>query len=113
MLHLRSLRVHRLAAHMAGTLEWAFAEIIAWLDCAADADVPQLFWLMGGGGTGKSVLTVALLDRVFRSVVAWHFCRHDNPQQSSPASLLRSLAAMLAHRCQDTRRHSVRCRQQL
>eukprot|EP00966_Prymnesium_polylepis_P190646 4418492-Prymnesium_polylepis.1 len=37
-LHLRSLRFHRLAAHMAGTREWAFAEILAWLDSAADAD---------------------------------------------------------------------------
>eukprot|EP00966_Prymnesium_polylepis_P272215 6289173-Prymnesium_polylepis.1 len=85
---------------MEGTREWAFAEILTWLDSAADADVQQLFWLMGGGGTGKSVLTAALLNRVLRlgRVVAWHFCRHDNVQQSAPASLLRSLAAMLAHR---------------
>eukprot|EP00900_Chrysochromulina_parva_P023432 jgi/Chrpa1/5722/Chrysochromulina_OHIO_Genome00002008-RA len=38
-----------------------------------------LFWLMGGGGTGKSVLTAELLDRVIHRAVAWHFCRHDNP----------------------------------
>jgi ATP/maltotriose-dependent transcriptional regulator MalT len=53
---------------------------------------------MGGGGVGKSVLTAELLHRAFERVVAWHFCRHDNPQQSSPAALLRSLAAMLCAR---------------
>ena len=55
---------------------------------------------MGGGGVGKSVLTAELLRRAYGSnrVVAWHFCRHDNPQQSSPDALLRSLAAMLCAR---------------
>ena len=85
----------KLVSQQAGTREWAFAEIIAWVN---STDAPQLFWLMGGGGTGKSVLTAALLDRIFDQVVAWHFCRHDNPQQSAPASVLRSLAAMLLHR---------------
>ena len=83
------------SAHLEGTREWAFAEILKWLD---DPASPQLFWLMGGGGTGKSVLTAELLDRVINRTVAWHFCRHDNPAQSAPGSLLRSLAAMLAHR---------------
>ena len=81
-------------ARLQGTREWAFAEILKWLD---DPASPQLFWLMGGGGTGKSVLTAELLDRVIHRTVAWHFCRHDNPAQSAPGSLLRSLAAMLAH----------------
>ena len=39
--------------HMEGTREWAFAEIIEWLDSAPAADKATiLFWLMGGGGTG-------------------------------------------------------------
>ena len=86
-------------AHLPGTREWAFKEIFAWLD-AAPTDAAQLFWLMGGGGVGKSVLTAELLRRAYGSnrVVAWHFCRHDNPQQSSPDALLRSLAAMLCAR---------------
>ena len=82
-------------AHLTGTREWAFADILAWLDTS---DAAQLSWLMGGGGVGKSVLTAELLRRTFSGVVAWHFCRHDNPQQSSPAALLRSLAAMLCAR---------------
>ena len=86
-------------AHLPGTREWAFKEVFAWLD-AAPSDAAQLFWLMGGGGVGKSVLTAELLRRAYGSnrVVAWHFCRHDNPQQSSPDALLRSLAAMLCAR---------------
>ncbi len=36
-------------AHLPGTREWAFKEILAWLD-AAPTDAAQLFWLMGGGG---------------------------------------------------------------
>ena len=89
----------KIGAHLTGTREWAFKEIFAWLD-AAPSDAAQLFWLMGGGGVGKSVLTAELLRRAYGSnrVVAWHFCRHDNPQQSSPDALLRSLAAMLCAR---------------
>ena len=84
----------KLSAHLTGTREWAFEEIFAWLDAS---DSEQLSWLIGGGGVGKSVLTAELLRRALNldRVVAWHFCRHDNPQQSSSAALLRSLAAML------------------
>ena len=85
----------KVMVHLHGTREWAFAEIQEWVDAP---DVAQAFWLMGGGGTGKSVLTAELLHRIFHRVAAWHFCRHDNPQQSAPSSLLRSLAAMLVHR---------------
>jgi hypothetical protein len=53
---------------------------------------------MGGGGTGKSVLTATLHQRVSEQVVAWHYCRHDHPKASAPAALLRSLATMLCHR---------------
>lgn len=60
------------AAHMPGTREWAFAEVSEWLD---DPSAPQLLWYMGGGGTGKSVLSAELLSRVFKRTAAWHFCR--------------------------------------
>ena len=53
------------AAHLPGTREWAFSEAVAWLD---DPNSPQLFWLMGGGGTGKSVLTAVLHDRLSERV---------------------------------------------
>ena len=87
------LFAEKLASHLPGTREWAFSEILEWLD--KDAGGPQLFWTMGGGGTGKSVLTAALHARIVQRVVAWHYCRHDDPQASAPGALLRSLAAML------------------
>ena len=85
----------KLAAHLPGTREWAFAAIVEWLNGTSTS---PLFWLMGGGGTGKSVLTATLHQRVSEQVVAWHYCRHDEPQASAPAALLRSLATMLCHR---------------
>ena len=63
----RELWREKKSAHLQGTREWAFAEILKWLD---DPASPQLFWLMGGGGTGKSVLTAGLLDRVINRTVA-------------------------------------------
>ena len=50
--------------------------------------------IAGGRGTGKSVLTAELLRQLRDSkspdrAVAWHFCRHDNPQASAPATLLK------------------------
>ena len=53
---------------------------------------------MGGGGTGSSVLSATLHARISDRVVAWHYCRHDDPQASEPSALLRSLAAMLCNR---------------
>jgi hypothetical protein len=63
----RELWHEKKSAHLQGTREWAFGEILKWLDDPASL---QLFWLMGGGGTGKSVLTAELLDRVINRTVA-------------------------------------------
>lgn len=92
--------------HLPGTREWAFAEIASWLNCAAEgastmpkeASAAAIFWVLGGGGVGKSVLTAELMRRHFPQVAAWHFCRHDDKDKSAPPALLRSLAAMLCHR---------------
>ena len=62
-----------------------------------DADSAKLFWLVGGGGTGKSVAAAELLARLLdkQNAAAWHFCKHTEPARSAPAVLLRSLAGML------------------
>ena len=44
------------------------------------------------------MLTAELLYRLFTLVVAWHFCRHDDAEQSKPCALLRSLSCMLGAR---------------
>ena len=82
------------AAHLPGTREWAFKEVTTWLKTPGES---KLFWLVGGGGTGKSVVAAELLRREFDRVAAWHFCRHDDKEKSTPAALVRSLAAMLCH----------------
>ena len=63
---------------------------------ASDLHIP--FWLTGDGGTGKSVVSAVLLERLKEDAVAWHFCRHDNLSQSEPADVLRSMSAMMCAR---------------
>ena len=91
-----TIYIEKQAAHLEGTREWAFTEIFQWLDASAS---PQLFWLVGGGGTGKSVLGAELLRRAAASgrAAAWHFCRHTEKSKSEPVALLKSVATMLCH----------------
>ncbi len=56
------------------------------------------FWLTGDGGTGKSVFTAVLLEKLKDDAAAWHFCRHDDLSQSEPADVLRSMSAMMCAR---------------
>jgi WD40 repeat protein len=80
--------------HLPGTREWVFEAVLHW---RTDADSAKLFWLVGGGGTGKSVAAAELLARLLdkQNAAAWHFCKHTEPARSTPAVLLRSLAGML------------------
>jgi WD40 repeat protein len=80
--------------HLPGTREWVFEAVLRW---RTDADSAKLFWLVGGGGTGKSVAAAELLARLLdkQNAAAWHFCKHTEPARSAPAALLRSLAGML------------------
>ena len=80
--------------HLKGTREWVFDTVEKW---RVDPDAAQLFWLVGGGGTGKSVAAAELLARLLdkENAAAWHFCKHTEPARSAPAVLLRSLAGML------------------
>jgi hypothetical protein len=80
--------------HLQGTREWVFDAVEKW---RVDTDAAKLFWLVGGGGTGKSVAAAELLARLLdkQNAAAWHFCKHTEPARSAPAALLRSLAGML------------------
>ena len=44
--------------HLQGTREWVFDAVEKW---RIDPDAAKLFWLVGGGGTGKSVAAAELL----------------------------------------------------
>jgi hypothetical protein len=64
--------------HAAGTREWLFAEIRAWIE---DPVASRVYWLMGGAGTGKTVVS-AMIVRHEDFVYSWsvtHACttRHD------------------------------------
>ena len=83
----------KLMQHLPGTREWAFVDIVAWLD---DPGAAQLFWLMGSGGTGKTVLTAELLHRLDR-VSRGTFAATTTPSSRARARV-RSLAAMLCTR---------------
>ena len=87
----KGLVIEKVRAHLPGTRNWVFDEVKSW----ASTGTERLFWLMGGAGTGKSVVSAKLLELMGEQVVAFHFCRHDNPAASSPVALLSSLAAQL------------------
>ena len=90
------LRAEKLGLHMPGTRGWVVAEAQAWLN---DAAADKLFWLMGGAGTGKTVVSALLLDRLGASHIpaAHHFCLHTNPDASQP-ELLRAERAKVVRR---------------
>ena len=93
LLDFSALRKEKAGQLLPGTREWIFDLVDAWL---RDPGAAKLFWLMGGAGTGKSVVAATWLRRNERVAAAWHFFRHDDPGKSEPAALLASLAAMLA-----------------
>ena len=47
--------------HLPGTREWVFDAVEKW---RVEQDAAKLFWLVGGGGTGKSVAAAELLARL-------------------------------------------------
>ena len=104
-----SMRKGKAGQHMPSTREWLFHEVRQWYlrqmqitendtSAAQASDLHIPFWLTGDGGTGKSVVSAVLLERLKEDAVAWHFCRHDNLSQSEPADVLRSMSAMMCAR---------------
>eukprot|EP00948_MAST-09A_sp_MAST-9A-sp1_P002318 g2318.t1 len=84
-----------------GTRLWVFKLIWNW----TKNDNSKIFALIGQGGTGKSVISAVLtkLEKHFDGfqVIAHHFCRHDNPEGSSPMNILSSLLGMLCVNVKD------------
>lgn len=87
------IKAAKLALYQKGTRLWVFAELAAWRKNAAG---DKLFWLMGGAGTGKSVVSAVLLDRLGPGkIAAHHFCLFADPDSSAPLRILESIAAQL------------------
>ena len=90
-----TLREEKLAQHFQGTRAWIERRVEAWL---ADPAGARVFCLVGGAGTGKSVVASLVLRRLLAEQrgAAHHYCRHDDAASSSPAAICESLAAMLS-----------------
>ena len=89
---LRELIEAKQREHFQGSRQWLLDEVREWVK-----GPKRLFWLVGGAGTGKSVVSAQLLltEGVQEHVKAWHFCRHDNAAGNSVRVILQSWAAML------------------
>ena len=89
---LRDLIEAKQREHFQGSRQWLLDEVKAWVK-----GPKRLFWLVGGAGTGKSVVSAQLLltEGVQEHVKAWHFCRHDNAAGNSVRVILQSWAAMM------------------
>jgi hypothetical protein len=82
---------------MEGTREDVFAEIDAWID---DLDAPNILWLKGFPGTGKSAIAMSTMQRLTRSrrLGSAFFFERDNATQKSAPMLWRCVASDLAQR---------------
>ena len=89
---LRELIEAKQREHFQGSRQWLLDEVKEWVK-----GPKRLFWLVGGAGTGKSVVSAQLLltEGVQEYVKAWHFCRHDNAAGNNVRVILQSWAAML------------------
>jgi hypothetical protein len=81
---------------MEGTREDVFTEIDAWID---DLDQPNILWIKGFPGTGKSAIAMSTMDRLTRScrLGSAFFFKRDNATQKTAPALWRSVASDLAH----------------
>jgi hypothetical protein len=80
---------------MKGTREEIFMEIDLWL---ADVDAPNVLWLSGSPGAGKSTIASSLVSKLTerRQLGSRFFCQRGDITLSDPASVWRTVACDLA-----------------
>jgi tetratricopeptide (TPR) repeat protein len=71
---------------------WVFEAIDRWL---ADESASRVFWITGGPGVGKTMIS-AYLCAHRPEIVAFHFCRYDNVQKRDPRRAVMSIAYQLS-----------------
>jgi hypothetical protein len=93
-------------AFVAGTREWIFPEIEAWISQSRE----RVFWIKGSGGMGKSVISAQCIARYSTGperpagvdaasslhVAAYFLCKHDSAERNEPRRVIATLAFRLA-----------------
>ncbi|KAF7975990.1 hypothetical protein HWV62_8150 [Athelia sp. TMB] len=87
-------------ACMPGTRDWIIDEIHRWLD---DFNTPNILWLSGEEGTGKSAVASAVVSHLqdVGRLGSYFFCKHDDQLLSDPAAIWRTVASDFARRWPD------------
>ena len=78
-----------------GTREWAFNDFDEWVESKSES---RVLVLSGDAGIGKTGIMSKLVDSKRDSIVAYHFCRHDDSDKCAPGRVLCSIAFQLAQR---------------
>lgn len=81
-----------------GSRQWILDKIYAWLDDFHE-QTPNVLWLSGGEGAGKSALASTLLSNLQGAgrLGGYWLCKRDNDLLSDPASIWRTISFDLAH----------------
>lgn len=77
-----------------GTREWLFKEIQCWQEGKSRLDRCRV--LLGDPGFGKTAIVAELCQRLHKSVIAVHLCRHDDGEKRDPRRMIQSLAYQVA-----------------
>ena len=78
-----------------GTREWAFADFDIWVENQSQS---RVFVLSGDAGMGKTGIMSKLVRSRSDTVLAHHFCRHDDSRKRDPKHVLCSIAYQIALR---------------
>lgn len=77
--------------------QWLIDKIDGWIKATRG---PQLLWITGGPGVGKTAIA-CWLSAHRREIAAFHICRHGHKQKGDPRSIVRSIAWQLSSQLPD------------
>ncbi|KZP30127.1 hypothetical protein FIBSPDRAFT_726311, partial [Athelia psychrophila] len=80
---------------MQGTRHWIIDDIHRWLD---DYDAPNILWLSGGEGSGKSAIASTVMSNLQEAgrLGGYFMCKRDDDLLSDPIAIWRTVASDLA-----------------